>query len=92
MQAILLPLAFATEIALGLAFFQHSEIHSTSAIQSWNHWRQGPAPETEEAWRDQRARLRSSGAVIDGLLLGFLGPNTIGVFVLSKRLIKGVQT
>jgi hypothetical protein len=88
---ILLPLAFVAEIALVLAFFQRSEVHSTSAIQSWRHWRQAPSPETEEAWRDQKARLRTSSAVIDGLLLGLLGFNTVGVFVLSKRLIKGVQ-
>jgi hypothetical protein len=88
---ILLPLAFAAEIALVFALFQHSEIHSTSAIQSWRHWRQNPSPETEAAWRDQRARLRTSGAVFDGLLLGLLGFNTVGVFVLSKRLIRGVQ-
>lgn len=77
------------EIVLLIMVLSPSHIHRRSAVRAFSEWQSNPSPQTEAIWKRESSRLRRGNAIIDGVIIGLLCLNTIGIVMACKNKLSG---
>ena len=83
---LLFGILIIAEICLLAAPVVRFGVDSPDASRAWFEWRQNPNPETEQAWKAERARLRRENIAVDSALVGLLVANSLGLVSVGRSL------
>lgn len=85
---VLFVVLLLAEACLLCAPLMSSGLNRPKTARAWHEWHQNPTPETEQAWKIERARRSRMEVAAGSVLAVILAINSTGLYLVGRRLFR----